>query len=176
MFEDFNSQIRDLLSRDEVIRLAYYPGHRVSHRFPKDKSSMVHSRKRRLNHSLRVSYISYTLARFFRINRRNTARAGLLHDSGFNPDSAEHSMTQVVKHASRGAEIARNRGEPQEIVNAISSHMFPLNPRTPPSSGLSLILWFADKIDSFLEYLGLSIILDKRINESINLKSRAQVK
>jgi hypothetical protein len=85
-------------------------------------------------------------------------------------------MTQVVKHASRGAEIARDLGEPPQIAKAISSHMFPLSPRNLPSSGQSLILWFADKIDSFLEYIGLSVLLDKRINESINLKSRARTK
>ena len=176
MSEDFTAKIRDLLSKREIIRLAYYPGHRVTHRFPKDKKSIVHSKKKRLNHCLRVAYISYALARFLRVNRRNAARAGLLHDCGFNPDSHEHSMSQVVKHASRGAEIARNLGEPQQIVEAISSHMFPLSPLNPPSSGQSLILWLADKIDSFLEYVGLSILLDKRINESINLKSRVHMK
>jgi putative nucleotidyltransferase with HDIG domain len=176
MSQDFVDQIRDLLSKREVIRLAYYPGHRVTHRFPKDKNSIAQSRKKRLDHSLRVAYISYALARFLRVNKRNTARAGLLHDCGFDPDSAEHPMTQVVKHASRGAEIASAQGEPQEIVKAISSHMFPLSPRNPPSSGQSLILWFADKIDSFLEYIGLSIILDKRINQSVDLKSPVLMK
>jgi putative nucleotidyltransferase with HDIG domain len=170
MSEDFANQIRDLLSRKEVLRLAYYPGHRVSHRFPKDKNDLAKSKRKRLNHSLRVAYISYTLARFLRANRRNTARAGLLHDSGFNPDSTEHPIAQVVNHASRGAKIAQKQGEPKEIVKAISSHMFPLNPRNPPSSGLSLILWLADKLDSFLEYIGLSFLLDKRISESVRIR------
>lgn len=176
MSEDFANQIRDLVSKNEVIRLAYYPGHRLSHRFSRDKSRIAQSKRKRLNHSLRVAYISYTLARFLRTNKRNTARAGLLHDCGFNPDSAEHPITQVVKHASKGAEIACKQNEPQEIVKAISSHMFPLNPRNPPASGQSLILWFADKMDSFLEYIGLSVLLDKRISESVNIKSPAQVK
>jgi putative nucleotidyltransferase with HDIG domain len=174
MSEDFAKQIRDLLSRKEVLRLAYYPGHRMSHRFPKDKNDLAKSKRRRLNHSLRVAYISYTLARFLRANTRNPARAGLLHDSGFNPDSTEHPIGQVAKHASRGAEIAESQGESIEIVKAISSHMFPLNPRNPPSSGLSLILWLSDKLDSFLEYIGLSFLLDKRISECINVKSYAQ--
>jgi len=171
MSQDFAKQIRDLLSRNEVIRLAYYPGHTLLHGFPKDRKAIAQSRKNRLKHSLRVAYISYTFARFLGANRRNTARVGLLHDCGLDPDSAEHHIIQLVKHSSRGAKIARRLGEPREISEAILSHMYPINPRNPPSSRQSFILWFADKIDSILEYVGLSNLLDKRISEFINPKS-----
>jgi uncharacterized protein len=171
MSEDFTNQIRDLLSRNEVIRMAYYPGHSVSHRFPREINRIAGLKKGRLNHCLRVGYLSYTLARILRVNKRIAARAGLLHDCGFIPDSAQNPMTQVVKHSSRGAEIARRLGEPQETVKAIFSHMFPLNLRNPPSSVQSLVLWLADKMDSFLEYIDLSVLLDKRINETVGSKS-----
>jgi uncharacterized protein len=171
MIKGFASEIKDLLSKKEVIRLRYYPGHRMSHRFPQNKNRICESKRTRLNHSLRVAYISYTLARILRINRRKAARAGLLHDCGFDPDSNEPPVTQVVKHPSRGAIIASKLGESQDIVRAISSHMFPLNARSPPSSGQSLIIWFADKMDSFMEFIGLSVLLDKRINDNANCKS-----
>lgn len=174
MSEDFANQIRDLLSKNEVIRMAYYPGHRVSRRFPRGKNGIAELKRRRLNHCLRVGYLSYALARILRVNKRIAARAGLLHDCGFNPDSAQSPIAQVVKHSSRGAEIARRLCEPQETVKAISSHMFPLNLRNPPSSVQSLILWFADKMDSFLEYIGLSVFLDKRINETVGFKLLAR--
>jgi uncharacterized protein len=171
MSKDFAKQIRDLLSKKEVIRLNYYPGHRMSHRFPDGKDRIYQSKRTRLKHSLRVAYISYTLARILRINKRTAARAGLLHDCGFDPDLTESPVIQVVKHPSRGAMIARKLGERQDVFRAISSHMFPLNARSPPSTGQSLILWFADKMDSFLEFIGLSVLLDKRINDTANVTS-----
>jgi putative nucleotidyltransferase with HDIG domain len=141
----------------------------MPHRSPNDKNSISQSNRTRLNRSLRVAYISYMLARVLRINKRTTARAGLLHDCGFDPGLTEPPVTQVVKHSSRGAIIARKLGERQDIVRAISSHMFPLNARSLPSSGQSLILWFADKMDSFPEFIGLSVLLDKRINDIANV-------
>jgi uncharacterized protein len=158
--------IADLLITREVSRMRNYPGHRVRHRSSmRGKNGVTYTGKVRLSHCLRVAYISYAVARVFGSDGRKSARAGLLHDCGFDPGSMEPRIIQILRHASRGALISRNLGEPNEISQAIYSHMFPLNPRFPPSSGISLILWFADKLDAILETISLSPILDKKLNQ-----------
>ncbi|WXG42525.1 MAG: HD domain-containing protein [Promethearchaeati archaeon SRVP18_Atabeyarchaeia-1] len=160
------SRIADLLKTKEVSRMAYYPGHRVHHRsLMKGENGATFAKKIRLNHCLRVAYICYTVAGILGLDRGISARAGLLHDCGLDPRSSEPRIVQILRHASRGALISHRLGESYEVSKAIYSHMFPLNPRFPPSSGISLVLWFADKLDAVLETLSFSTVLDKTLNQ-----------
>lgn len=159
-------QIADLLPRREVIRMTHYPGHRVYHRSAmQGRSGAIYSKKLRINHCLRVAYFSYSLARMLGLNKRIAARAGLLHDCGFDPGSREPRVAQILRHASRGALLSRELGETHEVSRAIYSHMFPLNPRSPPATGMSMILWLADKVDAVLETFSFSTALDKILNQ-----------
>lgn len=166
MLRDFMKEIADLLTRKEVIRMLYYPGHRVHHRSSmKGKNGTPYAKKVRLSHCIRVAYISYAIADVLGLDKRVSARAGLLHDCGFDPGSHDSSIVQILRHSSRGALISHELGEPYEVSMAIYSHMFPLNPRFPPASGTSLVLWFADKLDAVLETISLSTVLDKKLNQ-----------
>jgi putative nucleotidyltransferase with HDIG domain len=156
MLADFISKIRDLLTRDEIKRVAHYPGHKLSHHSPKHTGSTVSIRKQRLGHCIRVSYFAYRLASIVGANKGTSARAGLLHDCGFDPESCESPFIQVVEHPLRGAKIAHRLGEPEEVVSAVFSHMFPLNIRHPPSSLESFVVWLSDKVASVLEFFGLA--------------------
>jgi putative nucleotidyltransferase with HDIG domain len=164
MLEDFIRSIHDLLSVKEVTRLRYYRGHSMSSRVATEKNGTLRIRKSRYNHSLRVAYLSYTIAGILRQDRAKAARAGLLHDCGLHPGSKESTTTQMLKHSLRSALIARNIGEDEQVVRAINSHMFPLNLRFSPSSWLSFIVWLADKIDGVFEFISLSTVLDKVLN------------
>jgi putative nucleotidyltransferase with HDIG domain len=166
MLRDFMKEIADLLQREEVIRMIHYPGHRVYHRSSmRGRNGTIYSKKLRLNHCLRVAYLSYTMAGIFGFDKRVAARGGLLHDCGFDPKSHGSRIVQILRHASRGALISHQLGEADEVSRGIYSHMFPMNPRSPPATGTSLILWFADKIDAVLETISFSTVLDKILNQ-----------
>jgi putative nucleotidyltransferase with HDIG domain len=166
VLRDFMKQIVDLLQRDEVIRMMHYPGHRVHHRSSmQGRTGAVYSRKVRLYHCLRVAYMSYTLAGLLGLDKRVAARSGLLHDTGFDPESRETRAAQIRSHPSRGARIAHQLGESDRVSAAIYSHMFPVNPRSPPATGIALVLWFADKVDAILEMISFSIVLDKILKQ-----------
>ena len=165
MRESFIRSIRDLLSTEEVTHLRHIRGHSVSSRVVVEKNVALGIRKSRFGHSLRVAYFSYAIAGLLRYDKVRAARAGLLHDCGLRPGSKESTTTQMLKHPLRGALIARKMGEDEQIVRAINSHMFPLNFRFSPSSRLSFIVWLADKIDGVLEFISLSTVLDKVLNQ-----------
>ena len=166
MLRDFIEQIADLLKKDEVVRMMHYPGHRVHHRSSMHgKGGAAYSKKVRLDHCLRVAYISYTMAGILGLDKRVAARSGLLHDCGFDPESHESSTVQILRHPSRGALISHQLGETDEVSRAIYSHMFPINPGRPPATVTSLVLWFADKIDAVFETISFSTVLDKILNQ-----------
>jgi putative nucleotidyltransferase with HDIG domain len=105
------------------------------------------------------------LAGIFGIDKRAAARAGLLHDCGLDPKSHLSRIAQILRHASTGALISHQLGESDKVARAIYSHMFPINPRRPPATGTSLVLWFADKMDAVLETISFSPVLDKILNQ-----------
>lgn len=88
----------------------------------------------RLQHSLNVSYYNFLLCRFFRLNARSAARAGLLHDLFFydrrtheriaNSHPAEHANIAFY-NASQIFPISELEGD--MIVN----HMWPMTRRFP---------------------------------------------
>lgn len=63
--QDYLELVADLLVKPEVQRLADFTQHHYSNR---------------LEHSIRVSYTSYLIAKRLHLDVRSTARAGLLHD------------------------------------------------------------------------------------------------
>lgn len=63
--EEYLALVGDLLAKPEVQRLADFTQHHFSNR---------------LEHSIRVSYTSYLIAKKMHLDVRSTARAGLLHD------------------------------------------------------------------------------------------------
>jgi putative nucleotidyltransferase with HDIG domain len=166
MLKDFMEKIADLLPKKEVIRMQYYPGHRVHHRSSMNgKNGAIYTKKVRLAHCLRVAYLSYAMAGTLGLDKKMSARAGLLHDCGFNQRSPESRIADIFEHPKRGALISNRLGEPYEVSEAIRSHMFPLNPRFPPRSGTALVLWLADKFDAILEIISFSTVLDEKLNQ-----------
>lgn len=66
--QDYLDCVQDLLDQEQVQSLADFVHHNYSNR---------------LEHSLTVSYRAFCLARKFGLDKRATARAGLLHDLFF---------------------------------------------------------------------------------------------
>jgi len=114
--------------------------------------TLAKSKGDRASHSLRVAFLSYVIARLFRADQRVCARAGLLHDVGY--EAEEGVLEATLKHSGRSVRIARGLGESWAVLKAIEGHMFPLE--MPPRSLEGLIVWFSDKLDALLELLHFS--------------------
>ncbi len=141
---EFRSCIADLIPHPHIRNLAFYPGHRFNN-----------NGSGRLLHSYSVAWLSYRMARRLGLDPRTAARAGLLHDIGYNREDS--LLRNILLHARRGAVRARSIGERREVCEAISRHMFPLTP--PPLSRHGMLLWTADKTAALLEFLGLEKLI-----------------
>ncbi|MEE8400814.1 MAG: HD domain-containing protein [Candidatus Hydrothermarchaeaceae archaeon] len=137
-FADFYSIIKDLTGLKELRKLSKYRGH-----------GKLGRNKERLRHSYWVSWISYKIAQRLSLDKRLTARAGLLHDIGYEP-KGRGALRQILSHARESSKKISGMGEDEKISGIVSQHMFPLSP--PPSSMESGVVWFGDKIATVAEF------------------------
>ncbi|MEM1798097.1 MAG: HD domain-containing protein [Candidatus Jordarchaeales archaeon] len=137
-----------------ISHLKNYPSHSFSEHLARKGSG-------RFTHSLRVGYLSFSLAMLTRCDPFTCARAGVLHDAGYDAENLASPLKQLLSHAERGAKLAASIGEPRAVVEAIKTHMFPLG--SPPRTREALIVWIADKFDALLELIGLTRILNKLV-------------
>ena len=104
----------------------------------------------RLTHSINVSYHSYRIIKFLRLNYKATARAGLLHDFFFvNNQKIKLSerIKVLFKHPVYALENSKKYFEISKVEkNIILSHMFPLGLRLP----IYIESWIVDLVDDFL--------------------------
>ena len=99
-------------------------------------AEIKHHDSNRLNHSLKVSYYSYKVAKLCRLNVVATARAGLLHDfyyeSILDQNSAKEKMKLYLSHQEEAVNNSRkyfNLSDREE--NIIATHMFPVTKKIP---------------------------------------------
>ena len=78
-----------------------------------------------LKHSLEVAHLCATLASELSTSRIVAKRAGLLHDIGKARD-----FRMEGAHAQLGAEVARQKGESEEVIHAIAAHHGDEEPRS----------------------------------------------
>ena len=120
----------------------------------------------RLDHSLRVSYYSYKVTRFLKLDYRETARAGLLHDFFTNDElTNREKKTRAFRHHKKALVNARNNFyvSPKE-EDIIISHMFPMVPQHIPRYLESWLVSLVDKIVAIYEYkLSYGCILREKI-------------
>jgi putative nucleotidyltransferase with HDIG domain len=149
---DFLECIQDLLGNPDLVRLQCLPSHRFRSHVSKQGTG-------RLSHCLRVAYLSHRLAGLFRASKKDSARAGLLHDYGYLACSRSPGHA-VLTHHIVGAAIIKRMGY-ENLGSAIESHMFPIG--MPPLSRVAMTIWLADKIDSVLDLLHLNGSLDRQL-------------
>lgn len=130
--DDYNSIVKDILDHEE---------------FQKTKA-IDHHGLNRYDHSLRVSYYSYKLAKLFHLDYEETARAGLLHDfflvNGKDITIKEKMNTLVnhPKYAKAYSEKYFDLSEKEKDI--IVTHMFPIAPTRLPKYAES---WIVDVVD-----------------------------
>lgn len=108
----------------------------------------------RLDHSLRVSYYSYLIAKKLKLNYVAVARGGLLHDFFTKNDlSPNKQKLSVIFHP---YEALNNSCETFEVgdleKDIIISHMFPSLPHKVPKYLESWLVSFVDKIVATYEF------------------------
>ncbi len=136
--KEYNYIINNIINNNEFLQIDNCRHHGIS----------------RLDHSLRVSYYSYKVSKFLRLDARQTARAGLLHDF-FISDS----LTKKEKCLSAFYHPAKALNNADELFiltdkekDIIYSHMFPLIPSRPPKYLESWVVSIVDKIVATYEF------------------------
>lgn len=117
-------------------------------------SSSYHHGTDRLDHSIKVSYYSYLIARKFGLDYETSATAGLLHD--FFITSNNKTLIESTESLFKHAKIASNNaieqfGISEKEKNIIETHMFPINPK-PPRFIEGWIVSMVDKAVGLFEF------------------------
>ena len=109
-----------------------------------------------LEHCIRVSYASYKVARFFHMDYKSAARAGLLHDMFLYDWHLEPPRKLFEKHGfthpQKALENANSVFELNKVEqNIIKTHMWPLTLRSVPRYKESFLVSCVDKYSSCAE-------------------------
>lgn len=101
----------------------------------------------RLEHSMRVSYYSYLVAKKMRLNYKETARGGLLHDFFCNDEiEAKKQKFRFAIHPYQSLENACNNFNLTDLEkDIIINHMFPTLPHKVPKYMESWLVSLVDK-------------------------------
>lgn len=120
-------------------------------------NNIKHHNTTRLNHSLKVSYYSYKIAKFLKLDYVDVARAGLLHDFYFgNIDKCKKIKDKVLlfstKHPNQAvANSLKYFNLTEKEENIIKTHMFPVDYKIPKYAE-SWIVSLTDKVVSTREF------------------------
>lgn len=130
--------VNHILSSDEFNKIKKFEHHGVT----------------RYNHSLKVSYYSYKLAKFLKLDSEETARGGLLHDfflSSEDRTAKERFISTFIhpKKAAKNANDVFNISDKEQDI--IRTHMFPVNLAVPKYIE-SWIVNFVDKVVGLSEF------------------------
>lgn len=108
----------------------------------------------RFEHSLRVAYYSYLIAKKMKLNYVATARGGLLHDFFINEDlTPKKRRFSVVFHPYKALENASQTFQLSDMEkDIIINHMFPTLPHKVPKYLESWIVSLVDKVVATYEF------------------------
>ncbi len=136
----------------------------------KKMSTIKHHHTNRLDHSIKVSYISYRIAKFLKLNYKETARGGLLHDF-FHETTTDFSKTKdkirvFTKHSYDAQINAEKQFElTKKEKDMIKSHMFPLNLAIPKYKES----WIVNTVDTSISLYEFSLKFKPQIISAANL-------
>ena len=119
--------------------------------------NIKHHNTTRLDHSMKVSYYSYKIAKCLKLDYEDVARGGLLHDFYTDKISECKKIKDKIKlfsikhprDAVNNASAYFNLSEKE--INIIETHMFPVDYKIPKYAE-SWIVSLVDKVLSFGEF------------------------
>lgn len=142
--------------------------------FLKRKTFRHHGDVTVYEHSIKVSKLSYKLAKRLHTDYKSAAIAGILHDFYTTPWQEDTERKPLFKkHGFTHAKIALTNAREfypkylnPKIENAILRHMFPLNP-IPPRYLIGYIVTISDKVKSMdmFNRESISKILGKKVKK-----------
>ena len=120
----------------------------------KKTNKCIHHGISRFDHSCRVSYYSYKVTKLMRLNYKEVARAGLLHDFFLAENNTKKekfkSMFVHSKKSLKNSQELFDLSEREKDI--IFTHMFPLNINRVPKYMESWIVSIVDKIVAIYEF------------------------
>ena len=114
----YMSIVNNILNNDEFLKIKKIEHHGIS----------------RYDHSLKVSYYSYKIAKVLHLDYEQTAVGGLLHDFFLSPENRtqKERLKSVFTHPKQAVAMARTQFElTKKEEDMIRSHMFPINLSVP---------------------------------------------
>ena len=109
----------------------------------------------RMEHSIKISYYSYKIAKKLGMDYVSVARGGLLHDFFLDGDerTGKRKFLDTFTHPKRALKTTMDNFKVNEIEqNIIVSHMFPIYLSTPKYKE-SFLVNLVDKVVGFKELL-----------------------
>ena len=114
----YMSIVKNILNNDEFLKIKKIEHHGIS----------------RYDHSLKVSYYSYKIAKALHLDYEQTAIGGLLHDFFLSPEdrTQKDRLVSVFTHPKQAVEMAKSQFDlTTKEIDMIRSHMFPINLSVP---------------------------------------------
>lgn len=125
---------------------------------------IVHHGINRFDHSVRVSYYSYKVCKWLKLNYRDTARGGLLHDF-FLENHEKGKLVTLVKHPKFALGKASEYFDLTDLEqDIIRTHMFPIT-MVPPKF---LESWIVDMVDNVASVYERCSSMSKQLSTGIN--------
>jgi len=116
---EYLNKVDDILENDEF----------------KKMKDIVHHEGNRLDHSIRVSYYSYKLAKVLNMDTKQVARAALLHDFFLEENENEKAKKRIItmlEHPKYALENSKKYFELTDMEeDIILTHMFPIGLTVP---------------------------------------------
>lgn len=112
------SIVNNILDNDEFLKIRQIEHHGIS----------------RYDHSLKVSYYSYKIAKALHLDYEQTAVGGLLHDFFLSPEdrTQKDRLVSVFTHPKQAVDMAKSQFDlTTKEIDMIRSHMFPINLSVP---------------------------------------------
>ena len=112
------SIVNNILDNDEFLKIRQIEHHGIS----------------RYDHSLKVSYYSYRIAKALHLDYEQTAIGGLLHDFFLSPEdrTQKDRLVSVFTHPKQAVDMAKSQFDlTTKEIDMIRSHMFPINLSVP---------------------------------------------
>lgn len=145
---EYKKNVYDILENNEFNRL----------------SNIKHHGCNRLDHSIRVSYWSYKISKFFKLDSEKVSRAALLHDFFLEDNDQLEKKDRaktMVKHPEYALENAKKYFDLSEMEeDIILTHMFPIGKRVPKY----FESWIVDIVDDVVSVYEKSYVTRKKVS------------
>lgn len=130
--------------------------------------NIEHHGVNRFDHSVKVSYYSYKVAKALHLDYKGTARGGLLHDFFLSPEerTSKEKFISTFVHPKQALETAKSQFDltPKE-EDMIRSHMFPINISVPKY----MESWIVSSVDKAVAVGELSLKFKFKLRYAYNI-------